>query len=925
MERLDFRLQELTTRIERAASQDPAASIGSIPVAASAPTLESTPQPKPVFRASEPPPLPLEALQPPVLSPAAPSVPVPSEAPKHVATADSLELQLGTVWLVRISVVVLLTGLVFLGNFAYHNFIGKLGPAGRLILLYLAGGGLCVAGAWLEARRESLRTYSRVLMGGGVAVVYYATYAAHFVQPLRVIDNPLIAGALLLCLAGAIVGLADRKRSEILATFAVLLSYYAGTVNPVASFTLFSDLVLTGVAVMFLVRRQWTTLSFLSLIGAYASFGFWRWFRVSEAGWLPWRTLDRAEFWPGILILTCYWLLFTAGLFLCAKFPPGRRMAFLSLNNGAYFALGTALILGAWPGWYWAFPCGLGIASLALAWVAQRRFRDETMADGAYLAQGLMLLTLGIGVKQTGFQLAFTLGLEGAVLVTCCRPRHEIIYKIGAALVSVAAFYAGAVRIQEQHWLALPVGGLLALLFLYDARWNKRMEQGGDPASPDLDFRPFRALFVGMALALGSQIVVHCVPLEFRYFVLAIATMFFAFAVSLHGLPELAIMGQTYLLWAVISWMTANGGNLPAVPWWNPALLVIGAVSLVHWWQGQPPSLRRLGFLGETLGALGVAALLHHWFGHRIPADRLLVLWPVVAMVMLGYGVFTRTLALKIVGQTFVIIAAIGYFQALTGASHPPYSLAALACIGVLLNGMAMRWAFKNSIWFDGSPAMEPGGIPILEGYRFLAMGMYVMWAFSYLPERWWFAFFSFSALGLFGAGVWSHRPWRLRRCAVLLLLAIWVFWTDESGEASWQNTMAILTLLTVFHAAKRPALNWPGLTTQWRDRIAYALLATLGLLVNRWVEFCGEGFYTTVAWSILAALVLVSGFLLHERSHRRSGMVLLAMSLGRIVLVDVWNLETGSRIASFLVLGLVLSLLGYVYNRFAERIRTIE
>ena len=908
MEHLDSCLHALTTRLDAPTAPVPPPAALAVPAA------------KPAFHSSGPPPLPN------LVSNALPvSTPVRSAPPKSNKRADSLEIQLGTVWLVRISVVVLLTGLVLLGNYAYHNFIGKLGPGGRLALLYLAGGGLCAMGAWIERGRESLRTYSRVLMGGGVAAIYYATYAAHFVQRLRVIESPLIGGTLLLVLAAGIVGLADRKRSETLATIAVLLSYYTGTINPIAGFTLFSDLLLTGVAVMFLIRRQWTTLSFLSLIGAYASFGFWQWFRVWEGGWLPWRTLDRAEFWPGILILTCYWVLFTAGLFLCAKFPPGRRMAFLSLNNGAYFALGSVLTRDAWPTYYWIFPCGLGAAALVLAWLAQRRFQDETLADGAYLAQGLMLVTLGIAMKQTGYQLAFTLGLQGAVLMTCCRPRHAVIYKTAAALVSAAAFYLGGLRVQEQHWLALPLGGLLALVFLYDARWGKRLEQtvGAGPCDPE--FRPFSALFVGMALVLGSLIVVHSVPIEWRYPVLSITTIFCAYAVSLHGLPELAILGQTYLAWAAVSWMIANGGNPPLLPWWNPALLVIAAVSMVHWWQGQPPSLLRLGFLGETLGAFGVAALLHHWLGHRVTPDRLLVVWQMMGIILLGYGVFTRTLALKIVGQVFVIIGAIGYAQALMGTPHPPRSLAALAFIGVLLNGMAVRSAFKNSIWFDGSPALEPGGVPLLEGYRFLAMGMYVMWGFAYVPERWWFAFFSFSALALFGAGVWAHHPWRIRRCAILLLVALVVFWSGKSGQVSWPNTLAILVLLASFHAAKRPALNWPGLAPGWRDKIAYVLLATLWLLVTRWVGMGGEGFFTTAAWSVLAALVLGSGFLLHERSHRRAGMILLAMALGRILLFDVWNLETGSRIASFLVLGVVLSLLGFVYNRFAERIRTIE
>ena len=867
-----------------------------------------------------PPPIPTEGRSPlPVPLPPPPKIEVRENA---LRARDSWELQLGTVWLVRIGIVVLLTGLVFLGNFAYQTFVGKLGPGGRLALLYLAGAGLCGAGAWIERGKEALRNYSRVLMGGGVATIYYATYAAYFVQALKVLGDPLVAGAILLALTLGIAWLADRKRSEILATFAILLSFYTGTINPIAEFTLFSHLLLSALAVGFLVRRQWTTLSFLSLAAAYISFDFWHFF---HHGALPWDFVAKRQFWPGISMLTCYWVLFTTGLFLCANVPARKRMAFLSINNGAYFALATMLIRGAWPAFYWTFPCGLGVTCLGLAWLAQRKMRDQLLVDGAYLAQGLLLVTLGFAMKLTGYQFALVLALEGTVLVTCCRQRHAWVYKAGAILVSATAFFSGVSRVTQEAWTALPVGGTLALFFLFNARWSKRLQRSATGGVTASEVQPFAAFFVVLALVFGALIVDIRVAVEWRYPVMAIVTLFFAFAVSLHGLLELAILGQVYLLWAGASWLVNDPAPPQPLPWWNPALLVGAAVAMVHWWKGQTVSRQRLGILGQTVGALAVVALLNQWLAQSIPGNRLLVVLPLLAIGLLGYGIFTQTLALKIASQLFVVLVAGLYVQALAEVQPPPAVLAILAFIGVFLNGMAVRWTFENSIWFDGSPALEPAGVPLLEAYRFLAMGLYVMWGFAYVPERWWFAFFAFSALGLLGAGVWSHRPWRIRRCALLLLLALGVFWNGDEGQISTPNAAAMLTLLAVYHIAKRPALNWPGLPERWRDTIAYILLATLWLLVTRWVRMEGHGFYTTIAWSVLAASVLGCGFLLRDRSHRRAGMVLFGLALARILLIDVWNLETGYRIASFLVLGLLLPLLGFVYNRFADRIRTLE
>jgi uncharacterized membrane protein len=60
----------------------------------------------------------------------------------------------------------------------------------------------------------------------------------------------------------------------------------------------------------------------------------------------------------------------------------------------------------------------------------------------------------------------------------------------------------------------------------------------------------------------------------------------------------------------------------------------------------------------------------------------------------------------------------------------------------------------------------------------------------------------------------------------------------------------------------------------------------------------------------------------LRERIYRLGGFAILALAIGHVFLIDVWKLETIYRVLSFLVLGAVLLVLSYVYNRFAEQIR---
>ena len=104
----------------------------------------------------------------------------------------SFEMRLGTYWLVRIGIVMVLTALVFFGNLAYHNFISKLGPGGKVSLLYLASAALLVAGGWWQrkAAKDSLKNYAQVLFAGGLAAVYFTTYAAYHNDHLRIITGP---------------------------------------------------------------------------------------------------------------------------------------------------------------------------------------------------------------------------------------------------------------------------------------------------------------------------------------------------------------------------------------------------------------------------------------------------------------------------------------------------------------------------------------------------------------------------------------------------------------------------------------------------------------------------------------------------------------------------------------------------------------
>jgi uncharacterized membrane protein len=71
-----------------------------------------------------------------------------------------------------------------------------------------------------------------------------------------------------------------------------------------------------------------------------------------------------------------------------------------------------------------------------------------------------------------------------------------------------------------------------------------------------------------------------------------------------------------------------------------------------------------------------------------------------------------------------------------------------------------------------------------------------------------------------------------------------------------------------------------------------------------------------TLAWGLAGLLLLVTGFPFAERPLRLCGLALLALCILKLFVYDMRELEALPRILSFVVLGLVLLSVSWVYTR---------
>jgi hypothetical protein len=487
----------------------------------------------------------------------------------------------------------ILGGLAFFGKLAYTNYITKLGPGGKLSLLYVVSGTLLGIGMWLQRKtvKESLKNYGQVVFAGGLAAVYFTTYAGYYIEPLRFFKTPLLDGALLFLWAGFMVWVADRKKSEVLACFSVGLGYYTSIITRVGFFTLYSNLVLTAAAVIFLVRNRWAVLTFASLCATYAAYAFWRFFNGAEWHWAS----PEEGLWTGTYFLISYWIVFTAAVFFSKheKFSGPNRAAFLTLNNGSFFTLFLLTMFQVRTGKFWEFSLIYGSALLVLSELARIFLPKEPAAKNAYLTQGLLLVTVGFITYFSGMNLALILAVESVTLLLVGQQRNSRLILVGAHIAAVLAVGWGIDGLllsdKAGAWLGAGLGALM--MFNTFLSHRKSLAQ----TSP---LRVSPACFTVLAMLAWLAATWDNTSHQNFPLVLSAEAVVLILSIYLLRIREVSFLAQGYLVVAQAVWVAQTFLAPTVAPWWHAALMLAIAIAVDEWWHFQ--KLPALQFSDDT-------------------------------------------------------------------------------------------------------------------------------------------------------------------------------------------------------------------------------------------------------------------------------------------------------------------------------------
>jgi uncharacterized membrane protein len=712
---------------------------------------------------------------------------------------ESFEIRLGTYWLPRVGIAVLLTGMVLFAAWVTP----RLGVAQKVAVGYLACIVLGVVGLALDRKMPQ---FARVLLAGSLALAYFVTYAAHFVDGFRVIDSPTVAIVMLSVVVVFIVGIAQERQSPTLGGMALFFGYYTSVASGVATFTLGSNAVLALAALFFLARNRWVTISYGAVLATYLTYMIWVW-KLSRWGEMAHLIFDSgylsaADFHLRGSFLALYWLLFTLGGVVIRRdaMAPAERNGLVTLNNAFLFVLFSLLMHHSHPQSQWQFQFPFAGALLVASAMAHRRYAPERSSFDTLFLQGLAVGTLGLVSYFKGTHLVAALALESAFLLVLSRwMRSRWIAWIARAGFTIAAFYAAS---QYENW-----------------------------DSPMLWAVSFAAA-VGFVCARLERPAPKDGP------------------TGLIGLAPLYYAVWSTLLAMAVAHEHFDGRTLPWV-WTFGAVAVALVAGILR--------TREIGWAAHI-----PLAWAHTTFYVAKLDDRSWNLGPAIALVLvtLGFGFF---------------------------------------------------------LWRRGRRAGDPtSAASALWPYGLLAVAVGMVATWDHCPDRWQLVAFAAETLALVIAGTLAAESTFIWLSIVPMVVgaAGYLYGGSdlfEAGGVAWTNLLISLALLGLAERVLAKKAGFRELRT--------AIVVVLAGLAVYGLDQLVSGRLLTVAWALLGFGLLAVGFAIKQRSYRMAGLVALAFSLARAIFHDMAQVETVYRILSFIGLGVILLVLGFLYARNREKL----
>ncbi|MDB9741916.1 DUF2339 domain-containing protein [Akkermansiaceae bacterium] len=862
----------------------------------------------------------------PIASEAKPRVVIP-KLPKKKST---FEVDFGKVWFVRIGIVILLTGLVFLGNFAYQNWIKEMPNIVRLLALFACAIGLAETGRRLT-KKAKLNHFGEVLLAGGMAFFYYCTFASHFVERLKVIDHPVI-GAFILFVSAGLIGLISWKRqAKATAILSIVLATYSTMLQPIGWMSCLSSVLLGFVGVFLMLRPGWTTPGWVSMIGTYLSFLGWQ---LMGASGMTDSSSELATLW----FLPIVWAMFVVPSVLGrfrASLSDRMRSWFTAINNGLFYLLFS----GTWLAFngvdhYWIVASLFGVLLVTLGVIGRKQ---ASVVGDVSMAQGLACITLGIVIKFQGEHISIVLAMESLLLALAAykyRGRCESVFSLICGVLAGVMVLPTLDNIAANPDVTLDLSYLLlSLLFAAASVTSIKTVKIGDL------FAPFVRASGSILFCLSSLVMIFFCYLGMgEPWNLILSSLLFGgfsyLAIEVDRkkiMPELAFTSLVFLLvafsliiqqsgiWAISfatvialgstwiwhrEWRKNNFSEKPKSLVLNPLvpaslfafaapvfLSVIGYKSSMPYLDQEKYGSQMNYLFGfSQIGAFCLAVL-----GLWLRSNRLAFSASIYSLVSLTCLMFSSNAIVVFVAALLALLAT--YLLSREGAKQNDHCLKVSSVIfrvGLFINYCA------------GLESLFPG-----DWKGCLSLTVIVITVVSLVRQkRLLIETFGLLAIPLF----------------FFVFDMLTNSWSAGYSFSGWEEVTLVSALLLLSFSHRQKIL--PNMFQRFEKSITFSIVTIAYLATTLWASYLLITHYgfkpVGVLWTVLGFAFVSTGLWKRLKPFRIGGFVLLILSFAKLFLVDVWDFTAFLRVSSFIVLGVALILLGLFYSKFAPMIKVL-
>jgi uncharacterized membrane protein len=857
--------------------------------------------------ALEPAPQPVAAPEPPpvfVPQPVAPRSADDSSARKKGADETSpvrkprldFEAMLGTNWLAKIGVAILVLGIAFF--LAWQ--LRELGPAGKIVVGTVVSALLLGAGIWGE-RSQRYVIPARAALAGGWALLFFTAYAAHHIAAARVIHSPPAGFIVMLAVVAAMVAHTLRFKSPVVTGLAFSIAFATIALNRVDVWSLTANVALAIGFCFVVVRMQWFRLELLGIAATYINHFLWL---IPIIAPMHGKVHPFPQFYASAAILILYWAVFRASYVVR---PP------VDEKTSAFAAVLNVALLGAVMKYQSAHPelafwgiLAIGMIELALAWLPNVRRKRTSFVVLSTI--GAVLLVAAIPFRYGAASISPLWLLEAALLIFTGVAINERVYRRLGGLAGVATAVQ-LISVPSARILGTRFGGvpavrewlegsilLATMLILYAAaewlprKWPEMYE------SP-IDRRMARALSYaamlmgligGWALLPGSGAAVFWIALA----------LVAAYAGRALSPSDLIIEADALALLATLRVLVIN------LPTNNNRLLTVALVAAGVY------ALSRWNRIPATTWAGSMLVALLAWY-QLLPISVALA-WTGAGIVLLEAGLARRSTHLQWQAAAMLGAAFLRIFIVNLNANPAARAYTILPIVVALVYAAERElrpWLSRAYAWLAAAAVLA------LLRFELPLDSVAVAWA-------------ALALLLVIVAQVSGRRVYLHIGLAVAVLTMTRAI-LHNLYERSWFPPPAsaprwifVAGAAAILFATLPFAFRLRRTEGRWLDAHPEKLLffAPL-LLVTALLGTEMRKGMLTVAWGIEAVAVFLVAIWIHEKTYRRTGLALLLLCVGKIFVFDFWSLSLADKALTGIIVGVALIGVSILYTRKREAI----